>query len=70
MKKILLAIIGFYRRKISPGLPSRCRFLPTCSEYGTLAIEKYGAGKGSWLLIKRFCKCHPFYRGDVFDPVP
>jgi len=70
MKKILLAIIRFYRLKISPGLPGRCRFLPTCSQYAEQAITKYGAGKGTWLAIKRFFRCHPFHKGDYYDPVP
>ncbi len=70
MKKLLLALIRFYRKSISPNTAPKCRFMPTCSEYGYLAIEKYGALKGSWLFLKRFSKCHPFYKGDPFDPVP
>lgn len=70
MKKVLLALIGFYRRHISPVTPPSCRFTPTCSQYAQEAIQKYGAAKGGWLAVKRFCKCHPFYKGDPFDPVP
>ena len=70
MKTFLLKMIGFYRRKISPALPSRCRFYPTCSAYAAEAIQKYGAAKGSWLALKRFFRCHPFYKGDPYDPVP
>ena len=51
MKRVLLALIRFYRRYISPAFPGKCRFIPTCSEYGLEAIEKYGALKGGWLTI-------------------
>lgn len=70
MKTILLAMIRFYRRSISPLTPAHCRFRPTCSQYAQEAIEKYGAGKGSWLALKRLLRCHPFYKGDPYDPVP
>ncbi|MBR6425327.1 MAG: membrane protein insertion efficiency factor YidD [Oscillospiraceae bacterium] len=70
MKTILLAIIHFYQRFISPGLPRRCRFEPTCSQYACEAIAKYGALRGGWLAFKRLMRCHPFYKGDYFDPVP
>ena len=70
MKKVFLVLIRFYQKHISPGLPPRCRFIPTCSQYAVEAIEKYGAGKGLWLALKRFLRCHPFYKGDMYDPVP
>lgn len=70
MKKILLALIRFYRRCISPYTPPTCRFCPTCSQYGLEAIEKYGACKGGWLTLRRLARCHPFYKGDWYDPVP
>lgn len=69
MKKILLALIRFYQKAISPLTPPTCRFHPTCSHYGFEAIEKHGALKGSWLAIRRISKCHPFHEGG-FDPVP
>lgn len=69
MKKILLWLIRFYRKNISPAKPPCCRFMPTCSQYAYQAIEKYGAGKGSLLAAKRLCKCHPFHKGG-YDPVP
>ncbi|MCF0180474.1 MAG: membrane protein insertion efficiency factor YidD [Bacteroidales bacterium] len=69
MKKILLVLIYFYRSCISPLKPPVCRFTPTCSEYALEAIQKYGAIKGSWLAIKRICRCHP-WGGSGYDPVP
>lgn len=70
MKKLLLSLIAFYRRHISPNTPPCCRFRPTCSAYAYEAINKYGTVKGGWLALKRLCKCHPFYKGDPYDPVP
>ena len=70
MKRVLLALIRFYRRWLSPALPGKCRFTPTCSEYGLQAIEKYGALKGGYLAVRRILRCHPFYKGDLNDPVP
>ena len=69
MKYILLKVIRFYQKYISPLKPPSCRFYPTCSQYGLEAIQKFGALKGGWLTIKRISKCHPFHRGG-FDPVP
>ena len=70
MKKVCLALIRFYQAAISPWLPARCRFRPTCSAYAYEAVAKYGAVKGGWLALKRIARCHPFYKGDFFDPVP
>ena len=70
MKTLLLALIGFYRRHITPATSKSCRFTPTCSAYAQEAIQKYGAAKGGFLALKRLCKCHPFYKGDPYDPVP
>ena len=70
MKPVLLALLRFYKRCISPYTPASCRFNPTCSTYAIEAINKYGAIKGGWLAIKRLCRCHPFYKGDPHDPVP
>jgi putative membrane protein insertion efficiency factor len=65
----MIAAIRFYQKGISPLKPPVCRFIPTCSHYGAEAIERYGAGRGSWLLVKRLARCHPFCRGG-WDPVP
>ena len=70
MKKLMLAAIRFYRKRISPNRPPCCRFIPTCSQYAMEAIEKYGAAKGGWLALKRFLRCHPFHKGGWYDPVP
>ena len=70
MKRALLALIRFYQRHISPAFPRRCRFEPTCSQYALEAISKYGALKGGRLALRRFLRCHPFHKGDYFDPVP
>lgn len=70
MKKLLLKLIRFYQRKISPYRSACCRFTPTCSAYALEAIEKYGALKGSYLSIRRLLRCNPFYKGDPYDPVP
>ncbi|MCA9905101.1 MAG: membrane protein insertion efficiency factor YidD [Anaerolineae bacterium] len=69
MKGLALAAIRFYKRFISPMLPSACRFEPTCSQYTYQAIEKYGVIRGSWLGIKRISRCHPLNPGG-YDPVP
>ena len=70
MKRLLLALIRFYRSRISPLFPPRCRYIPSCSQYALEAVEKYGAAKGGWLAFRRFLRCHPFYKGETYDPVP
>ena len=70
LKKLMLGAIRFSQRQISPCLPPRCRFIPTCSQYAVEAIEKYGPLKGGFLALRRFLRCHPFYKGDLYDPVP
>ena len=70
MKRLLLRAIRFYQRFVSPAFPARCRFRPTCSAYAYEAIQKYGALTGGWLALKRLSRCHPFYHGDIYDPVP
>ena len=71
MKTVLLALIRFYRKRMSPLRAPCCRFIPTCSEYALEAVEKYGAVKGGVLAAKRLSHCHPFYRGGkIYDPVP
>lgn len=69
MKRLILALIRFYQRYISPGLPPSCRFYPTCSQYTYEAVERYGMVKGGWLGIKRILRCQPWNPGG-YDPVP
>lgn len=69
MKRMLLLLVRFYRRAISPFRPPCCRFYPTCSQYALEAIEKYGALKGGYLSVSRVLRCNPFHKGG-YDPVP
>jgi putative membrane protein insertion efficiency factor len=64
-----IAIIKIYQIFISPMLPPRCRYTPTCSQYGMEAIRKHGALRGGWLTAKRIASCHP-WGGHGYDPVP
>lgn len=68
-RRVVIGLIRFYQKAISPYLPPSCRFYPTCSEYTLLAVRKYGALKGSWLGLKRLLRCQPFAKGG-YDPVP
>ena len=70
MKRILLALIRFYQKYISPmKRGGSCKYIPTCSEYARQAIEKHGALKGSVLAVWRILRCNPFSAGGI-DPVP
>ena len=69
LAKILLGLIRFYQYAISPMLPPRCRYQPTCSQYAIAAVRKYGALNGGWLAAKRIGRCHP-WGGSGYDPVP
>jgi len=76
-KKLILSIIRFYQRFLSPdqgifnlslGLRKNCRFYPSCSEYAYQTIEKYGTLAGFWKGIKRILKCHPWHPGGIDLP--
>lgn len=69
MKDMLLKVIRFYQRRISPLFPARCRFYPTCSQYAVDAIEIHGLFKGLILAICRLMRCNILFPGGV-DPVP
>jgi len=69
MKYILIGLIKFYQKAISPYKPPSCRFLPTCSTYSLEAVRRFGAIKGGYLSVKRILKCHPFHPGGI-DLVP
>ena len=67
--RVLMGMVRWYRRYVSPLLPDSCIYSPTCSEYALEAIQKYGAARGSWLAFCRILRCNPFRRGG-YDPVP
>ena len=67
--RLLLVGVGAYRRWVSPALPPRCRFHPTCSAYAAEAISTHGAVRGGFLATWRLLRCHPFHPGG-YDPVP
>ena len=64
-------LIIFYQKIVSPIIPARCRYYPTCSNYGKQALTWHGARKGGWLLLKRLSRCHPLGgHGIDFVPLP
>ena len=69
MKRVLLALIRAYQRRISPAFPRRCRYEPTCSSYSAESISRFGAGRGTLLATWRLLRCNAFSHGG-FDPVP
>lgn len=68
MRELVVLVLRFYKRWISPLLPSACRFYPTCSDYMREAVERHGVWRGVYLGLKRLSKCHPFHAGG-YDPV-
>lgn len=69
IKKAMIAMIKFYQKNISPYKGFKCPYVPTCSQYGLEAIEKYGPLKGGLLALWRILRCNPFSHGG-YDPVP
>ena len=69
IKNLMIKMIRFYQKYLSPLKSTRCPCIPTCSQYGLEAIEKYGALKGGLLALWRIIRCNPFSHGG-FDPVP
>ena len=67
--RVLSAIVVAYRRYVSPALPARCRFYPSCSAYALEAFAKHGAVRGTGLTVWRLLRCQPFHPGG-YDPVP
>ena len=68
MRRVVVAPIRFYQRVISPGLPRRCKYEPTCSEYAAQAVREFGILRGLVLAGWRLARCNPWSRGG-FDPV-
>lgn len=66
--RLLIALVRLYQR-IRRGRPSPCRYIPSCSEYATVALDRHGALRGSWLAVRRLSRCHP-WGGYGADPVP
>jgi putative membrane protein insertion efficiency factor len=66
---VLIALLKTYHLVLAPGLPTTCRFVPTCSVFAMGAIEEHGAARGSWLALQRLTRCHPWHDGG-YDPVP
>lgn len=69
MKKIIIGLVRFYQKFISPAFPPSCRYYPTCSSYTLQAVERHGALKGILMGFVRIFRCNPFFKGGR-DPVP
>ena len=68
MRRMFIASIRSYQRYLSPLLGNHCRFMPSCSEYAAMAIEEWGAWRGSLLAAWRILRCNPFHRGGLDLP--
>jgi len=66
---LVLVVIRFYQRFLSPLWPPVCRYQPVCSSYASLAFSRFGFWRGFWLSLRRLLRCHPFHSGG-YDPVP
>ena len=66
---VLMASVRVYQKVLSPAMGGNCRYYPSCSQYGYDAIRLHGAGRGSWMAVKRIGRCQPFHEGG-YDPVP
>lgn len=69
MKRVFLTLIRAYQHRISPALPRRCRYEPSCSSYAVEAIGRFGVIRGTLLAVWRLLRCNPFSHGG-FDPIP
>jgi putative membrane protein insertion efficiency factor len=69
VREIFVLPIRFYQRFLSPFLPKRCRFYPSCSQYALQAIVRYGIFRGSFLALRRLLRCGPWHPGG-YDPLP
>ena len=64
-RKLVILLIIFYQKFISPGLGKKCKYYPSCSEYTKQAVDKYGIIKGSILGMYRILRCNPFSKGGI-----
>lgn len=69
MKYVLMGLIKFYKKFISPLFPPQCKYYPTCSNYGLEAVRKFGFIRGGWLAVWRILRCNPWSMGGI-DFVP
>jgi len=69
VKRLLLGLIAAYKRWISPSMPQRCRYEPSCSTYTAESIRRFGVARGTLLAGWRVLRCNPFSHGG-FDPIP
>jgi len=69
LNRVLIALVRFYQKAISPWTLPSCRYVPTCSSYAVEALQVHGAARGGWLAVRRICRCHP-WGGHGYDPVP
>lgn len=69
LTSIMITLVVLYQKLVSPWLPRRCRFEPSCSEYALESLRRHGSLKGAWFGLRRLSRCHPFHVGG-YDPVP
>ena len=69
MRRMIIGAIRVWQLVVSPWLPPACRYEPSCSEYGVVAVRRFGAIRGSWLCIRRLLRCRPL-GPHGYDPVP
>lgn len=69
MRTVIIGLIRVYQAAISPWVPASCRYTPSCSEYARIAVERFGAARGTWLAVRRLGRCHPL-GSHGYDPVP
>ena len=67
LERLILLLLHFYQRFISPLKPPSCRFYPTCSSYTRDAVVRFGPYRGTWMGMRRLCRCHPWHPGG-YDP--
>lgn len=69
LARVIVSVIRFYQKGVSPWTPPTCRFTPSCSAYAAQAVERHGAAHGGWLSLKRILRCNP-WGGHGYDPIP